>query len=110
MSAYRARKPMLALAITAVLALPGAAPAAVGTDATDAPPRLFRVLPNEHPVIDPKRRLIDLRRPIIVKSEIANQHFRQGLYRSMAMIMLGLLGLAWVGYRAYGRRQASAVR
>jgi hypothetical protein len=109
MSAYRMRPVLAALTMALALALPPAAHAAVGSDASDAPPRLYRILPDEHPAIDPKKRLLDLRRPIIVTSNRSSAHYRYHLYRGIALIVIGLIGLAWIGYRAYGRRQARAV-
>lgn len=108
MSAYGMRPVLVAIAV--LLAMPPAASAAVGSDASDAPPRLFRILPDEHPAVDPKKRLLDLRRPIIVTTYRSSPQYYGHLYRGIALIVIGLIGLAWIGYRAYGRRQASAVR
>lgn len=110
MSAVRVRPVLAAMAMAIALAMPPAACAAVGTDATDAPPRLFRILPDEHPSVDPKKRLLNLRRPIVVASHATTAHFRYHLYRGIALIVFGLIGMTWIGYRAYGRRQARAAR
>lgn len=110
MSAVSVRPVLAAIAMAIALAMPPPASAAVGTDATDAPPRLFRILPDEHPAIDPKKRLLNLRRPIVITSHTASAQFRYHLYRGIALIVIGLLGLTWIGYRAYGRRQARVSR
>jgi hypothetical protein len=36
--------------------------------------------------------------------------YHHHLYRGISFILIGLVGMTWIGYRAYGRRQASAVR
>lgn len=110
MVAYPMRSVNVAIAMALALATPCATSAAVGSDASDAPPRLFRILPDEHPSVDPKKRLLDLRRPIVVRSESSNAQFRYHLYRGIALIIVGLIGMTWIAHRAYGRRQASAAR
>lgn len=110
MFAYPTRPVSAAIAMALVLATPCATSAAVGSDANDAPPRLFRILPDEHPSVDPKKRLLDLRRPIVVRSEASNAQLRKHLYRGIALIIVGLIGMTWIAHRAYGRRQASSAR
>lgn len=110
MFAYPKRPAIAAMAMALALATPCATSAAVGSDASDAPPRLFRILPDEHPSVDPKKRLLNLRRPIVVRSEASNAQLRKHLYRGIALIVIGLLGLTWIAHRAYGRRQLSAAR
>jgi hypothetical protein len=92
------------------LAMPPAASAAVGTGASDTPPRLFRILPDEHPALDPKKRLRNLRGPVVVTAQRHGALYHHHLYRGISFILIGLIGMTWIGYRAYGRRQASAVR
>lgn len=106
MSAVRVRPVLAAMTMAIALAMPPAACAAVGTGSSDAPPRLFRILPDEHPSVDPKKRLRNLRGPIVVTAQRHSAQYRYHLYRGIALIVIGLIGMTWIGYRAYGRRQA----
>ncbi len=110
MSAVRVRPVLAAMTMAVALAMPPAASAAVGNDASDAPPRLFRILPDEHPSVDPKKRLRNLRGPIVVTAQRHSAQYRYHLYRGISFILIGLIGMTWIGYRAYGRRQARISR
>ena len=104
MAAVRVRPILMVIAMA--LAVPSAASAAVGDDSSDASPRLFRILPKEHPSADPKKRLHNLRGPVVVTAQRHSAQYRYHLYRGIALIVVGLIGMTWIGYRVYGRRQA----
>jgi hypothetical protein len=94
------------MVIAMALAVPSAVSAAVGSDANNAPPRQLRILPDDHPSVDPKKRLRDLRGPVVVTVQRHSAQYHYHLYRGIALIVIGLIGLTWIGYRAYGRRHA----
>lgn len=104
MSVVRVRPILMSIAMA--LAVPSAASAAVGNDSSDAPPRHFRILPDDHPSVDPKKRLHNLRGPVVVTPQRHSAQYHYHLYRGLALIVVGLIGMTWIGYRAYGRRQA----
>lgn len=79
------------------------------TGASPQPPPTIDVVPLENRALrnNPLSRG-DLRRPIIIQSGEAAEHIRQGYIRAALCGGLGLLGLIFIGYRAYGRRQGRA--
>lgn len=99
-----------AVAGVLLAALPGAACAAVGDAGEDAVLQQFRVLPKAGSPLGTRLSPIitgSVKRHVVVRTSASEIRIRNGLFRATLMIAAGFLGLAFVGYRAYGRRQAS---
>lgn len=98
-----------AVVAVALAALPVAASAAVGDAGEDAVLQQFRVLPKAGSPLGVRLSPIitgSVKRHVIVRTSASEVRIREGLFRATMMIAAGFLGLAFVGYRAYGRRQA----
>jgi hypothetical protein len=94
--------------IAAVSLLPTTAFAAI-PEAEPQSSRQFQVIPDEPPTTRRKPRShADLRPAIVIRSEGVSAQIRQGFMRAAFCVALGFLGMIFIGYRAYNRRQGKA--
>lgn len=69
----------------------------------------FQIVPAEHPTArKTPRSQAHLRPIIVVQSEGVSAHIRQSFVRAAVFGGLGILGMIYIGYRVYGRRQGRA--